>query len=396
MSCWSRRAGVTAFLLLLWSHAWGESPEWTQQELKIIDSLRLGHLPVEKEPPAGALLRLGERLFFDRRLSANGKVACASCHRPGKHFSDGLPVAKALGTGARNTPSLVGASQRRWQTWDGRKDSVWSQSLAPLENLREHGISRVQVLRVISDDSRLRGLFEASFGALPALEDERRFPAEATPLGEVAAVRAWKSMSRKDQRQVNTAFAKVGRALAAYISTLRYAPTRFDRYADTLIAGEGQSAGHLSPEEQEGLRLFISQKSGCINCHNGPLFSHQGFSNIGTGSRADHGRSAGIKHLLRDPFNCLGDHADTASDCDALRYARRAGHDLRGAFLVPSLRGAGHTAPYMHDGRFASLEEVVAYYASNPRERNPNAHLPEIHLNSAEQRALVAFIKTVQ
>ncbi|MGV6857753.1 MAG: cytochrome-c peroxidase [bacterium] len=386
---------------------------WTAKEKKVIDSLRLANLPAVDAPAAASpLFQLGEKLFFDKGLSANGKVSCSSCHQPGRAFTDGKTIAVGLSPGKRNTPTLLGAASRRWLTWDGRKDSVWSQSLAPLENIHENGISRIGVLRHIAMHQELRGLYRQVLGNLPEIEDTRRFPIAATPLGNVASVRAWKSMTAEDRVAVNTAFAKTGRALAAYVATLRYAPSRFDVYAEALMAPDTgvDPESIFTSRERAGLRLFISQKIGCINCHNGPLFSNQSFFNIGTATRLDRGRSSGIKRLLRDPFNCMGRYAPepkpreghaiaegqaTWEDCSALRYARRSGHDLPRAFLVPSLRAAAKTAPYMHDGRFVSLEQVVAYYASNPGAKDPAVHLPPIELSVAEQAELVAFIKTL-
>ena len=87
----------------------------------------------------------GHRLFFDTRLSGNGAISCATCHQPQKRFTDGLTLSRAIGTTKRNAPSVVGVGYSPWLYWDGRKDSLWSQALAPLEDAAEHGGNRVDL-----------------------------------------------------------------------------------------------------------------------------------------------------------------------------------------------------------------------------------------------------------
>src|SRR5690606_15553813 len=87
------------------------------------------------DPRAAAL---GHQLFFDTRLSANGKVSCATCHDPGRDFQDGLPLAVGVGTNTRRTMPIAGTAYSPWMFWDGRKDSQWSQALGPLESPVEH------------------------------------------------------------------------------------------------------------------------------------------------------------------------------------------------------------------------------------------------------------------
>jgi cytochrome c peroxidase len=118
---------------------------WSAEEIAILASLRLRELPpapvdetnaVAKVPAAAAL---GKRLFNDARFSRDGTVSCASCHAEGKQFQDGIPLARGIATGTRRTMPIVGAAYSPWLFWDGRKDSLWSQALGPLEDPAEHG-----------------------------------------------------------------------------------------------------------------------------------------------------------------------------------------------------------------------------------------------------------------
>ncbi len=107
--------------------------------------------PLEEPPPdptdrvadSASAAALGQFLFFDRGLSANGEIACASCHQPARGFSDGRALAKGLAGGRRNTPTLLNVAFNHWFFWDGRADSLWSQALQPLEGRREEGGDRL-------------------------------------------------------------------------------------------------------------------------------------------------------------------------------------------------------------------------------------------------------------
>ncbi|MFZ9689689.1 MAG: cytochrome-c peroxidase [Phycisphaerales bacterium] len=112
--------------------------------------------------------RYGERLFFDESFSASGTVSCATCHDPARAFTDGERTARGEGAGARNTPTILGAARRRWFTWDGRADTIWSQAAEPIEQPGEHGFDRTRFATRVRDDPGLRRLHEAACGPLPA------------------------------------------------------------------------------------------------------------------------------------------------------------------------------------------------------------------------------------
>src|SRR5262249_10473588 len=125
--------------------------------------------------------RLGQRLFFDRRLSS-GEVSCSTCHDPGHGFSDRKPVSEGVGQGRRHTPSLWNVAYNRWYFWDGRRDSLWSQALTPMESESEMGGTRLQVAHLVAADPELRGAYESVFGPLPDVSDLARFPAAGRPV----------------------------------------------------------------------------------------------------------------------------------------------------------------------------------------------------------------------
>jgi cytochrome c peroxidase len=164
--------------------------EWTPSadELITLRSLWIGSLqPLPPDPsnkyaddPHAAVL--GQRLFFDERFSANGKVSCATCHKPDLMFQDGIPLAKGVGTTNRRTMTLVGTAYSPWLFWDGRKDSQWAQALGSLESAVEHGGNRTFYAHLIVQHYRTD--YEALFGPLPDLS---RFPRQAGPVDDPTA-----------------------------------------------------------------------------------------------------------------------------------------------------------------------------------------------------------------
>lgn len=371
---------------------------WTPAERALLDTLSwsaAGKRPRDRtnrfENDARAV-DLGQTLFFDERLSGNGKVSCASCHQPSRSFADGRKTGKGITALDRNTPTVIGSARQRWQYWDGRRDSLWAQALVPIEAAAEMGSSRLAVLRTIADDARYKAQYEALFGPLPSLEGLSE--PHAAPIGPVPHQEAWKRIPVRTRRSINEAYANVGKAIAAYESTLDFTPSRFDH----AVAGSTEEP--LTVSEIAGIRLFLDPKNQCLKCHNGPTFSNGGFHNIGTGSSdpddPDVGRIAGLQAVLLDEFNCLGRHSDDRSRCDELDHLAPEAH-LAGAFKVPSLRGVANTAPYMHDGRFDTLREVLEFYRAPgaPNPSMPHELIPLPHLTDQDLENLEAFLKTL-
>jgi cytochrome c peroxidase len=337
------------------------TPQWTPRERALLRSLAL---PTQKQQvvrdPSNRYAgrrdaaRLGRELFFDTSLSANGRVSCSSCHQPDRNFQDGRKLGRGIGSTKRRTMSLVGASAQTWLFWDGRKDSLWSQALGPLENPAEHGMTRARIVRVLQRDYRKQ--YEAVFGP---------------------------------QWGVDRAFANVGKAIAAFESRITLAPARFDRY----VRGEPSA---LNAQEVAGLKLFIG-KAGCVACHSGPFFTNGEFHNTGVPQDgADVGRYEGVRLLRRDPFNCRGRFSDARRGECAIEFLPRAGPKLRGAFKPPSLRNITRNAPYMHAGQFATLADVLRHYNRAPRAVVGHSELHPLHLGDRQLEALAAFLRTLE
>lgn len=354
-----------------------DSPRWSTRELAQLRSLSLDTLPPPPPSPGNrvaddpAARAFGTLLFHDQRLSRDGRVACASCHQPALGFSDGRAQARGLADLPLNTPTLLGAAWSLWQFRDGRADSLWAQATQPLRDAREQGLDADTLLQVLQ--RHYREPYEALFGPLPShLADEN------------SGLRL---------------FANVGKALEAFERQLKPARTRFDRHVANL--GSAPAPDLLTRQEEAGLRLFVG-KADCVRCHLGPLFSNQSFHNTGIGSRQngkpDLGRDSGLALVLADPLNCQGRfHDSQPADCAHLRHVRRHAPEWLGAFKVPTLRGVGRTAPYMHDGRFATLEDVVRHYVQAPNRDGDYGHteLRPLLLTPAEQQALADFLKTL-
>ncbi len=374
---------------------------WSEEELVTLRSLSLASLePLAADPsnrygddPRAAAF--GEKLFFDERLSSNGKVSCGSCHLPGKHVQDGVPLAQGVGTTTRRTMPIAGTAHGEWMFWDGRKDSQWSQALGPLESPVEHGGDRTQYAQLVA--SAYRSEYETIFGPLPDLSE---LPAHAGPNAAPEHRAAWERLPDARRDDINRIFANIGKAIAAFERRIGPEVTRFDRYVDALAEGNAPRAGgELTDEEIAGLRLFIG-KASCTNCHNGPLLADDHFHNTGVPAVAslpeDLGRAAGAKAVLADEFNCLGRYSDARpEECGELQFMTTEGEELVRAFKTPSLRNVAARAPYMHAGQVATLEDVVRHYSTAPDAPAGHSELVKLNLTPSEQSQLVAFLRAL-
>ncbi|TFW33197.1 cytochrome-c peroxidase [Massilia horti] len=393
-------AALTAGAALAAALASRETDNWSDDELVIMSSIRLSELERAPADPSNAVeqspaaVHLGQRIFADARFSSNGAVSCASCHQPDKQFQDGLPLGQGVGTGKRRTMPLAGAGHSAFAFWDGRKDSLWSQALGPMEDPLEHGGNRLAYAHLIN--AHYRSQYEALFGPMP---DLRHLPNEGGPLGTPTQRAAWDALKDEDKREVSRVFANIGKAIAAYEKTLGYDQSRLDRYIDGVERQDRTAQQLLTAQEKNGLRLFIG-KAQCVTCHNGPLLTDQQFHNTGIAPRIpgqpDPGRGAAIAKLLRDEFNCLGPYSDAKPEqCEELRFLSSDDHALDGAFKVPSLRNVAGRAPYMHAGQVASLHDVVEHYNKAPRAAMGHSELKPLRLSEGEVRDLVAFLGTL-
>jgi cytochrome c peroxidase len=381
---------------------------WSRAERAALHSLWIGSLgpvPADRsnrvaDDPRAA--ELGHRLFFDAGLSGSGRTACAGCHQPRNHFVDHRVKARGAAALDRNTPSVVGVGYARWLYWDGRRDSSWSQAVAPIESPGEMGGSRVGALQLIARRPGYRAAYEVLFGPLPDLGG---LPRRASPQGDAGARAAWSTLPAARQEAISRAFANVGKAIAAYERRLIPGESAFDRYVEAVERGDDAAAARLlGPRAVAGLKLFISDNAQCLRCHNGPLFTNGEFHNIGTGvpvragDAPDFGRSIGIQALLATEFNCLGPHNDDPDRaCPEVRFLNRHEQNgsLVGAYKVPGLRGVALTAPYMHDGRFATLTDAIGHYRRPTPSSAPIEFRPLFDMTPQHIEALAAFLKSL-
>ena len=418
------------------------------------------------DSPSAATIKmadLGRQLFSDRRFSENGQVACASCHMPTNAFSQPAPTSLGgLSPIERNAPTIVNSYLNHWFMWDGRADSLEAQALLPVEDPREHGISRQQVVQrllqnypeayldafgtppkallnaqaagqlegeaapeiryvPISLDVGAYGLATlGDFADLRTILDEadRRRMAPALVLGDLAMsrrlnrpqswIQTWEKHPQQLRTAINEVFFNFGRALAAYQRGLRATASPFDAFASSFkedsVQAEDAFVDGFGAQEWRGLKLFAGH-GGCIDCHSGPNFSDQQFHNIGLSrgtTNLDYGRITGQGLARLDQFNCLATEEVTnlerQESCLELPYLDDLNLELVGAFKTPSLRNVASTPPYMHDGRFDSLREVIRHYdelQDTPAIGHREETLQPLHLDPSEIDDLVAFLKAL-
>ena len=303
-----------------------------------------------------AVVRLGQALFFDPRLSVDGSTSCASCHQPVLYFSDGRAVSRGVGggTGSRNAPSLLNVSAVESLFWEGRAASLEQQALAPLREMAMPDLDAV--VRAVRRADDYQPLFAAAYGA------DR--PGEID-IGRIAG------------------------ALAAYERSLDVAGSRFDR---AQFGGEKDA---MTAQEERGRRLFVGS-AGCSACHlvgpaEAPLTDNRfhsltvGLQRIGDRLAPLTLRVVQMRQQGRTPEQLVQSDPDIAALGRFVVTLQPA--DL-GAFRTPSLRNVARTAPYMHDGSVATLEEAVddeVYYRSSENGR-------PLLLTPRERADLVAFL----
>lgn len=309
-------------------------------------------------PPTPAKIELGRKLFFDQRLSANGKVSCATCHIPGKVFTDDKPLAVGIEQrrGTRNTPTLINSGYNAAQFWDGRRASLEEQVLDPFVNPNEHGLpNQNELVRRIHTDKTYPSMFKKVFG------DE----SSVTP-------------------------AHVNQALASFARSLTAGDSPADRY---LFGGDNAA---LSADQRRGLELFRGRAQ-CTACHtigeHNALFTDHDYHSLSIGFDRLAPKLAGLtQRIAKTPRAELDQLILSDADVAALgRFVITLNPKDIGKFKTPSLRNVALTAPYMHDGSVMTLEgavETEIYY------RGLQANRPLI-LTPQEKLDLVEFLRAL-
>ncbi|MDG2054216.1 MAG: cytochrome c peroxidase [Phycisphaerales bacterium] len=352
-----------------------------------------------------AAVALGHRLFFEKRLSGNGQLSCMSCHDPSQAFTDGLKVASGAGQVSRNTPTLLNVAHQRWFFWDGRMDTLWGQALEPIERSKEMDGDRVSVARLLITDQTLRQAYESAFGPLPLPKATASWPERAAPRFDDSQISAaWASMPAGQQAVVNEIFVNTGKSIAAYERKLVTGPSPFDLYVQGMTQDATALPQGMTPSAVRGAALFVG-RANCRMCHVGALLSDGEFHSVGiVGNAGDvmqlPGRFDGVRQLQANPFRAAGIYSDDPTGKQAKLAGRLVGGpELWGQIRTPSLRNVAQTAPYMHNGQFASLEEVLAYYSTLDGAIFPGHHqeaiLEPLGLTEQEQADLKAFLESL-
>jgi len=301
----------------------------------------------DDNPTTPEKVELGKLLFFDPILSDDNTLSCAHCHHPNLGFSDGLP--RSLGRGAkgagtarkggielsRGAPSLWNTVYNHRQFWDGRAENLEAQARMVITTPEEINADPQQLVAELKAIPEYRERFDRAFGGTNGS---------------------------------GVTFQNVARALAAFQRTLVSFNSRYDRYA----SGDGRA---LSPQEKRGLKLFLSPKARCNECHGLPTFASRDFKVIG------------VPPVPGAPPDVPKEGAQPGR-----------GGGPNGAFKVPTLRNVALTAPYMHNGAFATLEQVLDFYAGGGG-RGLGLDVPlqddkirKFQLTQQEKEDLIAFL----
>lgn len=289
---------------------------------------------------------LGRVIFYDKNVSLNKTISCASCHSQSTAFSDNLALSKGFSGGntGRNSMALTNARfypNRRF-FWDERAATLEIQTLLPIQDHVEMGMHLDTLVNRFKNLSYYPSLFTKAFG-------------DAT---------------------VNTD--RISLSLSQFIRSIVSYESKYDAGRATLPVNAAPptfSFSNFTAQENRGMQLFFTPQLACAGCHGTETFTaatakHNGLDLTTT----DRGFGAVSNNVLND-----------------------------GKFKVPSLRNVELTAPYMHDGRFATLEEVVEHYNSglknhpnlDPALKQPNGLPKQLNLSAADKAALVAFLKTL-
>jgi cytochrome c peroxidase len=296
--------------------------------------LGLPPIPWPKDNPySKEKAELGLLLYFDKRLSSDGTISCASCHNIQCAYSDCRSIAIGIKNtpGTRHSPTIINAAYLKRLFWDGRVSSLEEQCKGPIANTKEMSLvkdvheAHLQCAERIKNIQGYRTLFKNIFGH------------EVISIDDIA------------------------KAIATFERTIISGNSPYDRYH----AGDHSA---LTQAQIQGFKIF--KKVGCANCHGDFNFSDERFLNIGVGM--------------------------DAPKPDTGRYAITQQKKDWGAFKVPTLRDVEHTAPYMHDGSLKSLKDVVDYYDKGGIP-NQNLHplMRPLKLSPEDKQALVSFLKSL-
>ena len=277
---------------------------------------------------------LGYLLYFDKRLSSDGTVSCATCHHPDHGLTDGAPVSTGIGgqKGGRSAPTVINRGYSVAQFWDGRAPTLEAQAIGPIAN------------------------------PIEMTNEKDPDVAHQTCLDRLHKVPDYRARFKKAYGSEDFTIKDVGKAIATFERTLMSGNSAFDRQKN----GDQDA---MSASALRGKEIFFN-KTACDSCHLGFNFTDGSYANLGIG--------------MDKPNPDLGRYVVSKRDED------------KGAFKTPTLRDIASTGPYMHDGRFKTLKDVVQFYNKGGI---ANEHLDErmkpLKLTPQEEDDLVEFLKSL-
>lgn len=379
-----------------------EPPVWRALSKMSPENLEPPQDPTNRVAGNSRAEKLGQFLFYDERLSGEGRVSCATCHPPSNGFSDTTPFSETPnGTTGRHAPTLLNVGYAEWMFWDGRRDTLWNQAVVPLENPVEMAGSRLEVAHLIYRDDQLKEAYEEIFSPLPDLSDTDRFPEEGRPTSEETAHNEnWESMEEEDRERINRITINVLKCIAAFEMKLVSMNAPFDTFVAGMREGDSGKIEEISDEAIEGARLFAGRAK-CTGCHSGPTLSDEAFHNVGfREGREDLGRKEGIKKWRNSEFHAASEYSDAPNGVQANRVKLLSSKEGgEGAIKTPPLRNVSKTAPYGHSGAFDSLMEVLEFYNELPHKPAVGVRdneLDELNFGEGELKAIVAFLESLE
>ncbi|RWP37993.1 cytochrome c peroxidase [Mesorhizobium sp.] len=360
-----------------------QAVQFTPKELALLQTMRLRDQQYGQSDPTNYLsgdlkaIRVGQGLFADRRIGS-GNLACVDCHDPSSGWTaTRVQATNRRGHPRRDPPSLFDAGQNRWYFRDGRVDTLWGQVAEAL--VTELGVHPESLEKRFLTDNLLNEFFDEKgvrYAGSTYFEDRLVF---------------------------------VAKSLAAYVGTIRSAPSSFDCFIASTEIQEVDN--HYSMDAQRGLKIFLNQGK-CATCHFGPYLTDGNFHNIGvpplpSETEFDSGRLVGLVEAKGNRYSSGGRFSDDRLGRAAalLHFIRMQPNDA-GAFRTPSLRNVALTQPYMHNGVFPTLKDVVAFYNAGGkgsplskweviRSHHSETIVQPLQLNDQEQASLVEFLKTL-
>lgn len=309
--------------------------------------------PVTPNPenmPTPARIALGQKLFFDNRISGSGNLNCGSCHLPDQGWTVPIPfsIANAGHVERRNSPTLINVGYNKNLIWDGRAPNLEKQALGSTTNPVHKGQDINKLMGILNADPEMVKMFEAAYGSKPNPDD-------------------------------------FGKAMAVFQRhTIITADSAFDRY----MKGDKQA---MNESAVRGMELFKG-KAACIACHNGPNFTDSNFYNVGL-KRNPRFDEPELAEMLRfDAKRMKVENWEQIKD-DPGRYLVTKDQADWGKFKTPTLRNVSESGPYMHDGRYERLEQVIDHFdRGGDGVQNQDPRIRPLQLSQQDKADLKAFL----